>query len=160
MQIIIFALCTGVATFAAVVVFVSPPAPPAQFGMLTMMALGFMVAAGVMSVVVPTAVVAAKRAESLRSPNDAEAKDSAVSSGEIPGLLGTYQTKLILGAALLEGAAFLALTAYMTEGHWASLVAAGVLFFGLLAHLPTTNRVAAWLAAEQRRIAEARQFSR
>jgi uncharacterized membrane protein YraQ (UPF0718 family) len=61
-----------------------------------------------------------------------------------------FASRTILGAALLEGAAFLFFIAYLLEGQWWAL-AGGLAMVGLMAvwHFPNQNKVEQWIA-EQR----------
>ena len=67
--------------------------------------------------------------------------------------------KMIIGAAFLEGPAFLALIAYMIEGHVVSLAIAAVMLLGLMAHFPTVGRVETWVEHQLGRVEYERQFS-
>jgi hypothetical protein len=79
-------------------------------------------------------------------------------AGKQPASVGTYQTKLIVGAAIFEAAAFLNLIAYMLEGQFYSLVAAGILLLLILMHLPTVRSVQDWLESRERRARELEAF--
>jgi hypothetical protein len=61
-----------------------------------------------------------------------------------------FASRTIIGAALLEGAAFLFFIAYLLEGQWWAL-AGGLAMVGLMAvwHFPSQNKVEQWIA-EQR----------
>ena len=72
-------------------------------------------------------------------------------------LLAVYQTALIIGAALLEGATFFLAIAYFLEGQILSLIVAGVLMGLLVARFPTRSRVAGWIDRELERIDQERQ---
>jgi hypothetical protein len=61
------------------------------------------------------------------------------------GLCGIYQTRMIIGLALLEGAAFFNLVACLVEHNWWSLVIAGCLVVWMLALFPTRTRVEQWI---------------
>ena len=73
-------------------------------------------------------------------------------------LLAVFQTRSIIAGALLEGPAFLAGVAYMTERQAAALgiVACAVLL--MLITFPTHGRVQAWLEKQQQSIDTTRQF--
>jgi hypothetical protein len=63
-------------------------------------------------------------------------------------LAATYQTLLIIRCALLEGAAFFSLVAYMIERQPIAIGAAVVLLVALLANFPTASRLEAWIEAK------------
>ena len=59
-------------------------------------------------------------------------------------LLAVYQSKTILGAAILEGGAFANLVAYLLEGQVYSIVLAVLFMLGILrrlSHVPQSARV-------------------
>lgn len=60
-------------------------------------------------------------------------------------LFGIYQTQMIIGLALLEGAAFFNCVAYMQEGNVWSLGVVGGLVVIMLLSFPTRARVAFWI---------------
>ena len=67
-------------------------------------------------------------------------------------------SKLVIAAALLEGPCFLALFAYLNEGHTASLAVAGICLLGILARFPTAGRLTDWLERQLQLIREEQQF--
>jgi len=75
-----------------------------------------------------------------------------------------YQTQLIIGAAMLEGAAFFATIAYMfatiaymVERNPLALATAIALLGALVARFPTSDRVNAWLDRQLGLLQEERQ---
>jgi hypothetical protein len=63
----------------------------------------------------------------------------------VPASLRLFQTRMIVGLALLEGAAFFNLVAFMTEGHWWTLIVVAVLLVWMLASFPTHGRLKQWI---------------
>ncbi len=59
--------------------------------------------------------------------------------------LGAYQTGAIISGAILEGAAFFNLIAYMIEGAIGNLATAVILVMGLASLFPTVSGVANWI---------------
>ena len=138
-RIIVFALCMGVVTFGVVAVMSAPQQPAA--GTLTYASLGFAGLAGVLSLTIPQVVIRSGRRK-VASGNWGSASRTPIPLETDPGKLAAgFQTATIVGCALLEGAAFFALLAHMTEGHLLSLVAAGALLVGIALHFPLGDRV-------------------
>ena len=127
MQIIVLAMVAGVITFGLVVqIVVGPDVRP---GTPFLMYVGLLMAC----VMIPTAWIVPE-----------------LMSRGLPPVAGSYQVKLIVGLALLEGAAFLNLVAYLLEGRTLSLWMA-VLLAGLLAmRFPTVAGVENWLEGRKR----------
>ena len=62
------------------------------------------------------------------------------------------------GCAMLEGAAFLSILAFMLEGRWYCLAGALLMILGILYHMPTVSRVQSWLDEQTRQIEFERQL--
>jgi uncharacterized membrane protein YqjE len=60
-------------------------------------------------------------------------------------LIGLLQTKIIVSCAILEGAVFFLLIAYMIEHFTLCMSAAVVLLFLLVAQMPTSGRATYWV---------------
>ncbi len=149
LQIVVGALTTGIVSFSLIAAILrSRNQQPGVDGapVLSYVALG----AGVVilcarAIVIP---IVAKAGRKLLL------NDPAVSTTK---LMAQFTTRTIVGAAILEGAGFLFLTAYLTEGQpWA--LAGGLMMAGLLAVLqfPTRPRVEAAIEAERRAIEDER----
>jgi hypothetical protein len=159
MQIIVFALCMGVVTFGGFVVFQSGGVQPGQSKTLTLAAVSFAVLGGLAGVAIPGFLVAAQRKKIAEGTWVSGNRQGPVPDTDEGKLLAVYQTKTIIRAAFFEGPAFLALLAYMTEGHPVNLGLAAALLAALLFQLPTVGRVEVWIADQLQRIKEQRQFS-
>jgi hypothetical protein len=61
------------------------------------------------------------------------------------GALALYQTRMIVGLALLEGAAFFNIVSYIIEGQWWTLLVVAVLVAFMLAAFPTRTRLRRWV---------------
>ena len=148
LSIILIALCLGMASFAGVILAVmKPDLAPNNWSVLTLMGLGLTVLMLVMRLILPTLVVKGQLREAARREKDDD-KDKEQ-------LAGLYQTSGIIGAALLEGAGFLNLVAFMQEGNPASLAAAGLILLAVLTPFPTLHRAADWM---DDRLAELREM--
>ncbi|NIN77957.1 MAG: hypothetical protein GTO26_09230 [Planctomycetales bacterium] len=80
-------------------------------------------------------------------------------SGKASLLANVYQTRLIVAAATIEGAAILNLVAYLLEGRTWTLAAAAVLLFVLLMQFPTSGRVETWVENQLESVAQLRDLS-
>jgi F0F1-type ATP synthase membrane subunit c/vacuolar-type H+-ATPase subunit K len=63
--------------------------------------------------------------------------------------LALYQTRLIVGLGILEGAALFNLIAYFLEGHWWSLGIVAALVAWMMAAFPTRGRMRRWVEASE-----------
>jgi hypothetical protein len=165
MQIIVGALAAGVISFFVVVLLIDSRggAPPPEMPVLTYMALATAPAAILVATFFPGVVLRSQRQAILDGKSNfaaagARGNTTTPAEGRLMPLLGGYQTALIIRSAILEGAAFFALVAYMVEGKWWSLAAAGVLLLFLLTGMPTLSRVADAVEHERRAIEEMRQM--
>ncbi len=146
MQIICGALMMGVLSFAFVVVMIrfgKAGRPPADFPMMAYMAAGMAAIMIITKLVITPLIVSAglKQIASLR-PLEALTKLD---------LYGVYQTRMIVGCALLEGAAFFNLISVITEGQVWTFGVVALLLALMAASFPTYERVDAW-ADEQLRL--------
>jgi len=157
-QIIVGALVMGVLTFGVVVVSGLAGGGGAQGNTLTLLAVGFAAAALVLCLLVPNLFASAQRRKIAAGTWGSTSAPGPAPDSDAGKLAMLYQTKLIIGAAMLEGGCFLGLVAYMLERQWPSLAMAGVLLLALIAHLPTYGRVEAWIEDQLRRVQEDRRF--
>jgi hypothetical protein len=144
MRIVLGALCVGVLTAAAVLIWLRQVAPPPQpeFPVLSFVALGFAAFMAVFSAALPVFLQAAWRRQLRRQAGPP-------ATGPEDAWWARYQTRLILQAAPLEGAAFLQLIAYHQEGLPVSLAVAGGLLLCLLMLFPTRDGVERWVATQR-----------
>jgi len=75
-------------------------------------------------------------------------------------LLQVFLTKTIVGNAILEGAAFFNLVAFILEGQLYSLVLAVLLLLGILASFPTSAGLTDFLETQTRRVREVQGMKR
>lgn len=161
-RIIAAALAFGVIAFAVVAVVLRWNKPPEGF-LISAIAVG----ASVVAVVARAAVlgVMASRAAGddgaagIADDAAAVAREHGVPDSRLPEVrdavaerfdavttdLGEYQARLVVGLAMLEGAAFFDLIAYLLEGRWWTILAAGVLLLWMLTAYPTAGKLARWL---------------
>jgi hypothetical protein len=165
LQTIVGALAAGVAAFFVVVVLVAgrdqrivPPGQP----LIANIAVGVTIAIFAAWAFVPN-IIAGKMRQSIvedKKPHPAARLSGGAGLGDIGPLSAAYQTRLIIGAALLEGAAFFNLVAYLLERQSLSLIAAGVLLLVILSQIPTVSRLEEWTERELATIEQMRQMGR
>lgn len=157
MQVIVGALATGVTAFLAVVLVVANNGPPGE-PFVTYVALAFAVVAFVGWLVVPNVVTSQARRAIAEGRMPWFAVRTAVppNVGVVGQLAALFQTRLIIGSAILEGAAFLNLVAAMIEGHTLGLVVAVGLVLLLVSQFPTRERLEVWVSHELESIEQMR----
>jgi hypothetical protein len=173
LQVIVAALVAGCVFFLVVAIFVPEPGargagdghPP----LLTWIALAFTGADLVARIVVPTIVVRAGRGRVARGtfslPQGREStsqsgREEFQQLGDAGLLFILYQTKMILGAAMIEGATFLMIIAYLVERQTLALAIAVALILAVAAHLPTRTGVVHWIEDQLRFVEEERSLDR
>lgn len=152
MQIIVGALILGVLSFVGVALFIKfpklVPAPPvpgvAQFPVIAYFAMGMAAILFAARLVVPSIITQQLVRQLLQNkPTDQLTKNEFYS---------VYQTGLIIATALLEGAAFFNILAYVLQEQLWSLGVAGGLVVAMAAGFPTAERVDEWAADQLRQI--------
>jgi len=171
-QILVAAMAGGPLLFLAVVLLVieptgPPPGPnqgnPLGLPLLTLLATVFAIGALFLSFVAPGMVVGnglkqiAERPPGDPAPTDPWKEGPTLPSNDVGALLPLFQTQLIIASALIEGAAFFALIAYMLERHPLALGITAFLIATLLSWLPTLDRVHAWLDDQSARLSRLRR---
>jgi branched-subunit amino acid transport protein len=165
MQIIVGSLASGVVMFSAVALFLATqqPKPAPDVPLLSYMSIAAAPAAILAALTIPGLIMRSQRqaivagrptlkAGSIGGIPFAEAEQS------LGPFMGGFQTALIVRSAILEGAAFFCLMAFMLEGQTASLVAAGVLLLIILSGMPTRSRVEETIQLQRRAVDELRQM--
>lgn len=80
--------------------------------------------------------------------------------GDRAKLFMVHFMRTIVGAAMLEGVAFLVLVVYLAIDRWPwNLAVAGVLIGLILLHFPTRGKTDAWIDHQQRLLDDERQMS-
>lgn len=156
-QIILTALAMGVVTFAVVVVLAVPGGRETHDTNVTVLAVVFAGADLVLCLLIPQFITATNRRKIAAGTWQAAQSQGPVAESDAGRLALTYQVKMIIGTALLEGGCFLALVAYMTERQALGLAVAAVLLGALLAHFPTQARVEAWIEDQLHRVEDERR---
>lgn len=150
LQIIVCAMAMGVIMFMAVVTFefsqnanVAKPATP----VVTYAAIAVAVGAGAAWLILP-GLIAGRLHRSLaggRYPTSGLAANvpNAAELGDVAPLAAIYQTRTIISVALLEGAAFMAIVAFMLERQHVAIGIALLFLLLILSHFPTLSRLEA-----------------
>jgi hypothetical protein len=163
LQIIVLALAAGVLSFALVAFFLTggglkPWNANAWLSLLMAVISLTMIPARLF---VPALIVQAGRRSIASGAGEPVTRRSGVPSlpdTEEGKLLSVYLTQTIFGSAILEGAAFLNLVAFLQEGQLYSLILGLLLLAGLLAGVPTLHSLESWLERQLRRMQESRDL--
>ncbi len=163
MQIIVLAFAMGLLFFLAIVCVVRRGGMRGAFDampLFTLIGLGLAVMMLVARAIVLQVLTTNARRGILRG---ASAVGREKSSSDLPDraaaqLVAVYQTRMIVGLALLEGPGFLLLIVHMIERSPWSLAAAILIIFGIIAHFPTRERVAEWIEQQLSLLQEERQL--
>jgi hypothetical protein len=174
-QIIVGALVLGCVSFLGIVLAIGGPAVQ-QAGdagptlLLSYMALVFLVADIIARLIVPRLMIRAGRHSiacgTFAMPifdqsSAAQARREAFEQmGDAGRLLMLFQTKTIIAGAILEGATFFLLIAYMIERYTPVLVIAVAMIVAIAAHIPTSRGVIDWIEDQLRLLREERSLVR
>jgi hypothetical protein len=158
-RIIVLALCGGIVAFGVFALFYRDADQEESAGILTYMSIGFAVLETIMCLIVPRFIVGANRRRIASGTWSLQGNQVLNVDTDVGKLAVTYQQATIIGCAFLEGAAFLALTAYLTEGHVAALIAAAAMLIGVALHMPLGDGVSSWVERQLQIIDEEKQFS-
>ena len=132
-MIIAGALIQGVVIFAVVAYFIAK-GEPAKSPMIALMGAGMAVMMVVMRFVLPMVIVNGAKAR-LKEASEAE---------QMSQLAGLYQTKMIVGMAVLEGAAFFNLIAYIIEKQLWSYRVVAFLLAVMAISFPSQGQFESW----------------
>jgi hypothetical protein len=153
-QIIVLALATGVIVFGVIAFFLSFQLDESDAGILVY-AMAALAAAAVLARMLAPALIAARARKAIAAGMWRPAGQAQAIAETLRGRLAeVYLTKTIVGSALLEGAAFANLVAYLLTGRTFSAAISALLLVGILLGFPTGDRVAAWVDGQQRLIEE------
>lgn len=156
MQIIGGALIFGVLSFGGVACFLvfsqmrgaaQPGGPDGGANILVYMSAGMAFLNVVLSVVVPNAIANSGVQAVAKKAQDGTSTGPKELFGR---LLGVAQTRMIIAMALIEGAAFFGLIAFIQTKSLIPLAIVGGLLFVMAIHFPTKMKLARWLEDQQR----------
>jgi hypothetical protein len=151
-QIIIFALCAGVATYLVVAIFIRDPKGDSP--LMPLIPILFAAGAIVGSMLLPAVMNSQVRRQIADSP----ANDPSPAQTDATRLLQSLQVQKIIRGALLEGAAFMNICIYQMGGPDYLLGMAGALLLGVALLFPLRRMVEEWLDRELRTIRELRDL--
>ena len=158
MRVIVAALVSGVVMFFVGVLVLRGDQAAGQ-PMIAYLAAGFAVMAFAASLFVPQVITGPVR-QSI-------AADSAPSGASVPEGVGDvlrlgalYQTRVIIAGALLDGAAFFNIIAYLLEGQMLTLLVTAALILALVSQFPTAARVENWVVNQREIIEQMRSQDR
>lgn len=174
LRIIVVALVTGVVAFgvAAIVIRMQQAAAPANDAaeLLTILGIAAALLALLLSRFVSGLFVANSRRQIASGQFGSPAGSSLNQTGgpqSSPGQLGdddklftVYQTKTILSAALLEGAGFFNIVAFLLGGSPIALGLGLLLALAIASLFPRTSRVVEWIESQRRLMAEEKLLAR
>lgn len=138
MQVIVFALMAGVIMFGLIAMAITAKQAPGD-PTLAFVAAAFAGIAIPMSVLVPMIISGGMVRAAFAESGDADL------SNTVSKLANVFQTKSILGVALLEGAAFFNLVVYIVTALAWPLVIAGILVMLMALSFPTPGSVDNWI---------------
>ena len=161
-QIIMAALPAGLFFFLLIAILdrFGGNQPADLFGILTLAAVAYAAMSLVAQAVVPRMITGAARRRiaqgtwqppGLTTPQIATLLKRTGTSGQF---MLVNQLRLILGGAILDGAAFFVVLAYFLEGSPIALGVAVLLITALLLKFPTAGRVGDWIENQRRRMEE------
>jgi hypothetical protein len=179
LQIIVGSLVAGVLMFLAIATVVARADGGGRAGqapVLTYVAAVFAIAAVLAAWIARTVIVARGRRRIVegtwqlpqrayvQTPPEraapAQITQSLEQTGDAGKLLFVFQTRTIVSAAELEGAAFFAVISYLLERHPPAMILAIILIAGVAAHLPTRGRVIRWIEEQLRLVEDERRLAR
>ena len=160
MQIIVCALIIGVICFALVVLVggLAPEKPP-EAPIVSIIAAVFAVGSLVAAPLLPKLVTSGSQQSLVQGqPIHQHSMFAQEALGDVGPLVGVFQTRLIIGRAILEGAAFFNLAAYMIEAQPISLGFTVVLLIAMVFNFPTREKLESWVRAELATIEQLRSL--
>lgn len=147
-QIIIAALATGQILFAGIAISIRMQKPPEPANMISYMSAGMAVLMVLLRMLIGPMTASGQRRRIAAgtwtvAPQARGSLPLEMTDGD--KLLLALQAKTILEGALLEGAGFFAIVAYLIEGHVWTLAMAGLLVTIILIPFPSYDRAENWV---------------
>jgi len=152
LQIICLAMMAGVMFFLMIVLFISKAKINSGMPLITMVGVVFAIPAYVCSFIVPR-IVASTGLKVAATKLDDEGHKADSETG-LKSIFGLLQTTSIIRYALLEGAMFFNLIAFLLEGSVVSLIIVGLGLAIMAAHFPRQEASIAWV---EERVSDVKQ---
>jgi hypothetical protein len=162
MRIIVFALAMGSTMFLLIAAMLARPDKLTRIPTdpMAWIPVGVGALALVASFVVPGLIGARMRQQIARGEAAVTIPaQTAAELGDAGRLAMVYQTQLIVGCALLEGAAFFCAVFVMLDAGLPALLMAGLLIAAILVRIPSSSRLSSWILAQLRLIEAERTLS-
>lgn len=143
MTVIWLALIMGVVTFGIIVTFIGLKEEPGKgLPVITYLGMGIAALMLVLRMVVPNLIARNQFTQAMQEAN-------AEGNQDEDQLLGTFYqiflVRLIIGMALLEGAAMLNLVAVLIEKQKLAFIPVVILLLVMIASMPTKSKLDAWI---------------
>lgn len=143
MTVIWLALIMGVVTFGIIVTFIGLKEEPGKgLPVITYLGMGIAALMLVLRMVVPNLIAHNQFTQAMQEAN-------AEGNQDEEQLLGTFYqiflVRLIIGMALLEGAAMLNLVAVLIEKQKLAFIPVVILLLVMIASMPTKSKLDAWI---------------
>ncbi|QDS97353.1 hypothetical protein [Adhaeretor mobilis] len=161
LQIIIGSLIAGPLAYTAYAIAThDSELVDAESSSMSLIGLGFALIVSVASLIAPRVMFAQQRRAIVDGTWKPPQASKAISkeTGDVGPLLGAFQAKTIVGAALLEGGTFMNTFAYTAEGKVSNLLVVAALLIGVALYFPFLGRITSWLERELSSVEQLRQL--
>ena len=172
LQIIVAAQLAGVVIFLAVFILIvqqgEAPGANGNLPLVTYVATAFAVGTLFARLIIPAVIVVRGRRSIIHGTWQLPARQDERGQEDLTGFLGrtgdagklwfVFFCRTMVAAAIVEGAVFFCLVAYLVEHSPLSLIIGIVLTFGLATHVPTRRGVVHWIEDQLDLIKQQRQF--
>ena len=142
-RLVIGGLIAGVALFSLVMIAMKGVVFAGQVSTMSTIILGISFVLIVNALLIPKFVDRAMVTQIAGQLNDVE--DSQYEDRALPLLAAAWLNRSIIGAAMLEGAAFMNLVGMLIEGNAIHLVVAAVTMALMVTFFPTESRIVQWI---------------
>jgi hypothetical protein len=145
MKIVVAALVMGVLMFGCVTLLSSGEANPGRQSILAFLGLIFAAAAFIAREIASNVFVASQRKKIVGGTWGVDSQYAHLLTSSPTALVLVYQSRLIIRAAILEGACFFNLVAFMIDHQWWSFAIAAVFAAINLSTIPSRNGLLNWI---------------
>jgi len=143
MTIIWIALIMGVVTFGVVVAFIGLKQPPGNnLPIITYVGMGLAALMLVLRFIVPDLIARKQFAQTMQTAKTEANEDEEQMLGNF---YQVFMVRLIIGMALLEGAAMVNLVAVLVENQKLAFVPVVILLLVMIASIPTKSKLDGWI---------------